>query len=1124
MLLLNKMTRSAGQAKHCPDSDPSNNSVGETQSSELAVESLSPSASTSFLDETKSSSEFHQRLAANKSRQSSQHFKLLRENTRDFTVNKLRAVGFHGRQDESLKLKGCLVKTLHQGDNRRRQVAWIHGPSGCGKSRVASNFQTVVKKNGGLYISGKFDFNKRDEPYSGIASACRILVGELRLSLRDDENGDTPITPPFSFEDLKRDIIQGMGEDVSVMTFLIPDLQDIVMFQEQNSKNNDIGASSLPSWLLSHAQHRFHNAFRRFFCIIAKHFAALVICLDDLQWSDQASLDIIKVLLTDRNNPNIMFIGCYRSNEQVNPSLSNLQTLFQQDTERFETIDLPLGEWNVSIVNCVMADLLGMDQEATHNLAELCHKKTNGNAFYLLSFVQMLHESEQLQFNFGSMRWTWDLQAIQRNMEATRNVVELTRAKIDKSDDLKRLFPLAACLGSEFKEAILEILWKTEVGTGNLAQLLDLAVQEGFLEVIVAGSCEYRWLHDKIIEAVLSLMDPQDLAALQHRIGQTLVNTLDPKTLELSLFMVVDLLNRGTDPNLSNLNLLAAKKAIELSAFQSASKYISKGIAHLPPKNRNNYKLALDLYATGAEIEGSLGNVVQMEMYCKEIIEKIAESLFDKLRAYHALMTSIANRDRLLEAIKLCLGVLRQLECTFPKTSVGVTISTLAGLVRIGAKVKSLSPDFASTLTLMTDRRKIEAMRLMSKLFLYCYLSKNPLIALPCFKMVEWTLKYGACASSCMGFVYTGVLATGILVDLEAGALCGKYASQLVAKAGAGRSIESEVEFVRALLMPWTVPMRKTLDSFHAAYELGMRSGNTEHAALSHLNLIIFGYQAGLTLGNLEEQCRSYIPQMRELLRDRQASISAPAWQLILNLQGRAEDPLILTGDGLNQAEYEDLVSQPGNEELLSALQVPQQHLYAYLGEHKLGAELALKRGDNFQKSFPAGCWCMSDLFLRSFALYAMAGQSKKNRAKYSWEASRLHRKITSLVRKGNPNTRHYQAILDAEAAVLKQNSSKANELYKKAIVMAGRSGFVQDAALASERFGEYLLGQTEGQDEAKTQLEGALCFYKSWGATLKVERLQKKHNALWPQPREVSTDAIRNSGRTQTSELLVWE
>ena len=66
-------------------------------------------------------------------------------------------------------------------------------------------------------------------------------------------------------------------------------------------------------------QNRFQTVFRRFLGAFARPEHPLALFLDDLQWLDAATLELLEHLITDPDVRHLMLVGAYRDNE-VGPS------------------------------------------------------------------------------------------------------------------------------------------------------------------------------------------------------------------------------------------------------------------------------------------------------------------------------------------------------------------------------------------------------------------------------------------------------------------------------------------------------------------------------------------------------------------------------------------------------------------------------------------------------------------------------------------------------------------------------------------------------------------------------------------------------------------------------------
>jgi hypothetical protein len=242
-----------------------------------------------------------------------------------------------------------------------------------------------------------------------------------------------------------------------------------------------------------------------------------------------------------------MIIGSYRSNEVDEEHM--LSTKIQELSEKRE--GYLFNTTNIELENLVLGDackiIMAMltidDEDKIRGLAKVCHKRTNGNPHFFISFVAMLEEEELISFNLGTMQWVWDENKIEEKIMSTENVVDLLQARMRKlSEESQILLQYAACLGSTFRSAILEVIWtkhekldefSNEKGQNiDLSAFLDEMESKEFIESCGVGM--FRWVHDKVQEASLSLGDASK-PSFQFEVGTTLFHTLSNEELEHSL-------------------------------------------------------------------------------------------------------------------------------------------------------------------------------------------------------------------------------------------------------------------------------------------------------------------------------------------------------------------------------------------------------------------------------------------------------------------------------------------------------------------------------------------------------------------------------------------------------------
>lgn len=502
----------------------------------------------------------------------------------------------------------------------KKEIILAKGYSGVGKSTVIDTLQESVSAiEKGIFVRGKYDSYNQYEPYSGIAAAfgniCRAIS---EMSIRN-EVGD--------------EIVSALGKKIEVLYQLIPEFYMIVFRGNQvaERENNMNFAAKLDS---------FKFAFRVLTRALCSHFSVVCIALDDLQWANEASLQAINYLISDSQNPNaFMVVGSYRSNEidETHPLSDMIKVLIQgADNAEFNVTNIDIGSLGVDQVNRIIMAALAIDYEQyTEGLSEVCFKRTLGNPYFVIQFLKYFEAGDLISFNPGLLKLLWDETEIENETMATLNVVDLLQARMKKlSSDAQLLLQYAACLGSPFRTPILSLIWTKN---GNNSETLPdlLAVLEEHNVIESCGDDKYRWLHDKVQEAALSFGDAAK-PSFQFETGVVLYQGLNEDQLDECLFDVVNLINKKSvkrRDDFAVLNLKAAKKAVGMSAFRSASSFIANGIGFLPSDkwSRPEYRyITLRLYALGAQTELAVGRVGTMELYFQEIFSKGECSTLEK--------------------------------------------------------------------------------------------------------------------------------------------------------------------------------------------------------------------------------------------------------------------------------------------------------------------------------------------------------------------------------------------------------------------------------------------------------------------------------------------------------------
>ena len=207
------------------------------------------------------------------------------------------------------------------------------------------------------------------------------------------------------------------------------------------------------------AQRRFQLVFRRFISVFARPEHPLALFLDDLQWLDAATLDLMEDLLTQPDVQHLMLIGAYRDNEvdPTHPLMRKLEAMRQAGAILQDIVLAPLAREDLAQL---IADSLHCEPERAAPLAQLIHEKTAGNPFFAIQFISALAEEGLLTFDHGEGRWSWDLNRIHAK-GYTDNVVDLMVGKLNRLPvETQNALQQLACLGNSAEFAMLRMVYQ----------------------------------------------------------------------------------------------------------------------------------------------------------------------------------------------------------------------------------------------------------------------------------------------------------------------------------------------------------------------------------------------------------------------------------------------------------------------------------------------------------------------------------------------------------------------------------------------------------------------------------------------------------------------------------------
>lgn len=988
------------------------------------------------------------------------------------------------------------------GDARPHMVV-ITGSAGAGKSALVKRLgMFVAQSDKGFFSYGKYDQRRGNEPYSALAAALESLCESILLK------GGSVV------KQVKKHVLKAVGAEVGVLTRLVPGLSRILAGDETAPVVTEVASLNGVE-----AMNRFKFVFRMFARAVASPGRTIVLALDDLQWADEASLHLIRSIMTDQSNLSPLLIVVSYRHDEVSEGHPLKSTISDLDGKT----EIDVGNLNFDELNTMVSDALGVPRLVTCNkLTSVTLQKTLGNAFFAKQFLRSIADNGLLVFETKPCRWECNFEGIS-SMSVTDNVLDLLTSKIcDRlSRPVQEVLELAACLGSEFEMPALHLLAKvlcSEVApTGNsmektraianhqncheLDWMMHTLLKEGLVEMVKIG-VRYKFAHDRIQQAAYSIIPEDRRATLHLRIGELLWKHLqedDPEwkcvagTHE-SLFVAIDQMNKGSTEiagkaakkALVELNLRAGQICIKKPAFQQASSYLKLGIALLDLDScfEDHYSLSLELHNAAIEAEYCNGRFDESSMMVERVLTN-ANTFDDKLHAYKILLRSLGTQHKFKEAIETGVDVLEMLGERFPKKEPIPKSAVLLELTKTKMALKGRSDDELLSLSPMVHRKKCAAMQILASLMMYAYLRREDLVPLFVFRMVRISTRYGICKATAFAFSSFGMILAGALGDVRRGYRFGRLALAFL-ESGTDKDYVAKVNLtVHYIINHWTVPLTESIQPLLHSSRIGMEAGENDYAMACALTSLANGFYSGESLHDLEEKSRKLFQQMVEYNTEAFTARVLPLWQMILNFLGRSPDPLVLTGEAMDQDEYLAEALQTNSKHVMTLVHLYCSYLAYFFGKYELAAKLS--EIVSIVKDTILGSFHVCEqTFIEGLSATALAHSTK--RSKWKRVARRAFKKLKKWSTH-SPNLLQKRFLLEAELAALNGKTRKAMHIYEAAISAAARIGCTRDEALSYEKAGLFLSESGEAC-KASQFFVRAHQLYLKWGALALADHL----------------------------------
>lgn len=974
------------------------------------------------------------------------------------------------REAESCKILKVFEEVCDSGNF---QLLFVSGQSGVGKSMfVREIIKNAIEKKA-FFISGKYGEMEQSMPHSIIIQALQSFFDQI-LSGSEDQ-----LT---YWQDKINKAIYPNGR---IITDVIPVAKQIIKEQPP-----------LIQLDTKAAQNRFNQCLFVLFQTMADKDHPFVLFLDDLQWADNSIFSLLDLFICKKIRY-LFVVGAYRCNEiAAGHPISDFIDSISKSNMAFNCIKLQPFDLEQTI-NFII-NVFNYNEPKVRELGELLFLKTQGNPFFIVQSLYSLYSLGSIYSdNFG--KWVWERSS---GGELVDDVVDLLISKLRiLSDESQYIIMIAACIDT--KVSLEKLITATGYRQSKIVPYLSDLVSRHFF--MASSSFKYinatdesikadfRFIHDRVRQAAFSIA--QDYYGIHHKIGLRFWDELEKNNSYINVFDVVkqcnkspELLSHDRKIALADLNLKAGLSAKNNSAWDQALHYFSTGLSLLTKDDWNSsYKLTFSLHCESAEI-ASLVSDFHLVDHLSDILLKNTTSFLDKCLVWEIQVMALIAQGRPTDAVHLGLQVLRKLGIKINVKTPKIII--FLSLLKIKLSFKSISNVIANSKPIL-DPKHLAASRLLMRLCSATYVSGSTAFVAIVLKYVWFFVKYGYSPNVPPALAGIGVL-FAVIGDLSSAFKFSELAISFCDRDDAKLNAARAVYITTAFIGVHSVPYKELLPNLLKHYKIGIETGDQEYAAFNIYCYCYLQFLSGEKLKKVNSLMSKYAESVKR--QDIVANYFSLYQQLVQNLLGKSDDPVVLSGNACDESKIKSHIEEYKNEIGLFDFYT-KKILLAYLFYDLNLAHASCEKAMRYIQAAKTKHDVPIALFFQALTICALIkSDAKYNKSAY-WKALKHNiRKIKKLSKHNPSSFSHKYWLLVAESALLKGDKATAEKCYHMSIRLAKASGIIQEMAIAIELLAIFY-NNCGYKDIYHFQIRSAYIAYKKWGAIAKCRALEQKYS-----------------------------
>lgn len=969
------------------------------------------------------------------------------------------------------ELQTLLALHREAAEHARSRVAWVSGPSGIGKSTLLREAVARMQQSDTppLLASVKSEEGSLGRPYAVLVQAIEQLL-QFVLGRAEDEFAHW------------RDRIRAAATPVDrTLAGFLPSLALVLGPQAE--------APEPPDTAPALERERVLHGMARLLACFATPARPLLLLLDDLQWSDVGTLQVLERLLHQYPDRALLLIGAFRASEVGADHPLRAGRL----AEVPEAVALTLGPLDEAALRELIAQALQQDAAALGPLAGVIGDKTRRNPFFARHLLGLLADEGLLAYDAEAAAWRWSLERIAAH-PGVDSVADLLARRFEQLPDATRsALQRLACLGHRASGEALAVAMGLAPGAEaqrGLEALLEPALQAGSL---AREDGDWVFCHDRFREAALASMAPAARAPLHLEIARR--HLAHPAT-SAQVFAIAAQANLARPAvhapherrRFARLNLEAGRQAKAATAHHSALGFFRAALDFLGEDDASEEGLAAR--AACGEAEFMTGALESAEARLAALEQVAGDGIFgaDLARLRAALYTTLGRFDL---ALAVGLAFLRKSGIYVPMRPDGAAVDREYAQLRAWIERHGMAA--LRRLPVATDPLRLAITNIFADLIPPALYTDQNLVDLILLRMTNLGIVHGHTDASANGYVCMTQVFGVRYGDYAAAREFGALALHLVDERGLVRYRGRVHMAFGTMVVPWTQPARAARDYIRRAYGILVEIADHTFAIYCAPNEASGLLFAGEFLGEVRETVERGLAIARDANFRFVVDALLAQKQFLSRLQDGSrgepgEQPAVPTDEGPpTLVDFEHWVYRLEAALLCGEL--------AEALEARARAEACAAAGRSFAESGELP-------FYGALALLALP-------ARDAGQEAALQRHVQQLAHWARTCPVNFSArfaLVRAELARAAGQPLEASEAYAQAVSQARRHGFTQVEAFAAELAAAFHAGRGD-ELSAHGHLRYARGAWQRWGAAAKVRQLQAAHPAVFGQ--ETPTPAM---------------